>query len=246
MLVLAAVALWAVVAFRAWRTRGISPVQRGFTVAATSGCFGCHGVGGVTGFDDPDNKLGSVPPFTREALLAHAKNEGEIREWILDGMPRRLRATAAAGDEEPPFLRMPAWRDVLSDRQVSDLVAYVMAVSDYERPEDAAAERGRQTAERLACFGCHGPQGRGSLPNPGSFKGYIPSWDGEAFAEVAADEAEIREWIVDGSPRRLRAHPVARYFLKRQTVQMPAYHGRLNEAELDALVAYIRWLRRAA
>jgi mono/diheme cytochrome c family protein len=26
-------------------------------------------------------------------------------------------------------------------------------------------------------------------------------------------------------------------------VQMPAYGGRLTDAELDALVAYIRWVR---
>jgi mono/diheme cytochrome c family protein len=242
-LLLAAVGLWAVVGWRAWRARGISPVQRGFAVAAASGCFGCHGVGGATGFDDPDGKLGTVPPFTREALRSYAKSEGEIREWILDGIPRRLREEAGAG-AEPPLLRMPAWRDVLSDRQVSDLVAYVKAVSDYELPDDEAAELGRQTAERLACFGCHGSQGRGSMPNPRSFKGYIPSWDGDDFGEVAANETEIREWIVEGSPRRLREHPVARYFMRRQAIQMPAYHGRLTDAELDAIVAYIRWLRR--
>ena len=244
MLLAVAAALWAVVGWRAWRTHGISPVQRGFMVASASGCFGCHGVGGVKGFDDPDGKLGSVPPFTRDALLSYAKTESEIREWILDGQPARLRAEASAGGEERTLLRMPAWRGVLSDRQVGDLVAYVKAVSDYDLPDDPAAELGRQTAERLACFGCHGPQGRGSLPNPGSFKGYIPAWDGDDFGELARDDGEVREWIVDGSPQRLRTHRVARFFLQRQAVQMPAYHDSLGEAELDALVAYIRWLRR--
>jgi mono/diheme cytochrome c family protein len=141
---------------------------------------------------------------------------------------------------------MPAWRGVLSDQQVSDLVAYVKAVSDYELPDDPAAELGRQTAERLACFGCHGPQGRGSMANPRSFKGYIPSWDGDDFAEVAAGDAEIREWIVEGSARRLREHVVARFFMRRQAVQMPAYGRHITEAEIDALVAYIRWLRKGA
>ena len=243
LLLLAAVSLWSMVAWQAWRTRGISPVQRGFMVAASSGCFGCHGIGGLTGFEDPDGKLGTVPPFSREAVRSYARNEREIREWILDGMPQRLRAEAGAADAEPSLLRMPSWRGVLSEREVNDLVAYVKAVSDYELPEDPAAELGRQTAERLACFGCHGPQGRGSLPNPGSFKGYVPPWDGADFADVAVDEAEVREWIVDGSPRRLRDHPVARFFMRRQSVQMPAYRSRLTEAELDALLAYIRWLR---
>lgn len=243
LLLCVALALWAMVGWRSWRTSGISPVQRGFVVAAASGCFGCHGTGGLNGFEDPDGKLGTVPPFSREALRAHARNEREIREWILDGGPQRLRAETAAHEAEPALLRMPAWRGVLSERQVDDVVAYVKAVSDYELPEDPAAELGRQTAERLACFGCHGPQGRGSMPNPGSFKGYIPAWDGADFVRLAADDAEIREWIVHGSPQRLQANPVARFFLRRQAVQMPAYGGRLDEAELASLVAYIRWLR---
>ena len=246
LLLLAAAGLWSMVAWRTWRTRGISPVQRGFVVAVNSGCFGCHGVGGLTGFDDPGGKLGSVPAFSREALLSYAKSEQEIREWILDGAPARLRAEAAGDKGEPALLRMPAWRGVLTERQVEDLVAYVKAVSDYELPDDPAAELGRQTAVRLACFGCHGPQGRGSMPNPRSFKGYVPAWDGDDFGDVARGEAEIREWILEGSPRRLREHPVARFFMGRQAVQMPAYGRHLTEAEIDALVSYIRWLRRGA
>ena len=242
-LLLVAVALWGVVGWRAWRSRGVSPVQRGFAVAASSGCFGCHGVGGASGFDDPDDRVGAVPPFSPEAVRAYAKHEGEIREWIADGMPARLRADAGAEEGEPALLLMPAWRGVLSEQKIDDLVAYVKAVSDYELPEDPVAEEGRQVAQRLACFGCHGPQGRGSLPNPGSLKGYIPAWDGNDFGELARDEGEIREWIVHGRPERLANHRIARFFLQRQAVQMPAYGQRLTDAELDALVAYIRWLR---
>jgi mono/diheme cytochrome c family protein len=243
LLLLAAVALWGVVGWRWWRTRGISPVQRGFVVAASSGCFACHGVGGAAGFEDPEDRLGTVPPFSRDAMRSYAKSKAEIREWIADGMPARLRAAMEADEGEPALMTMPAWKGVLSERQIDDLVEYVAAVSDYERPSDPAAELGRQTAERLACFGCHGPQGRGSLPNPGSLKGYIPAWDGDDFGHLARDDREIREWVVHGRPERLAGHRVARYFLQRQAVQMPAYGGRLTEAELDALVAYIRWLR---
>lgn len=243
LLLLVAVALWGVVAFRAWRSRGVSAVQRGFMVAASSGCFGCHGVGGSTGFDDPEDRLGPVPAFSHESVHGYAKNEGEIREWIADGMPARLRKVAAESEGEGPLLAMPAWRDVLSDTQIDDLVAYVKAVSDYERPADPVAEEGRLVAERMACFGCHGPQGRGTLPNPGSLRGYIPAWDGDDFGELARDDGEIREWIVHGQPERLTRHRIARFFLRRQAVQMPGYAGRLADAELDALVAYIRWLR---
>jgi hypothetical protein len=80
--------------------------------------------------------------------------------------------------------------------------------------------------------------------NPRSLKGYVPSWDGPDFPDLARDEAETREWILDGSPRRLRDHPVAAFFLKRQVLKMPAYRGSIDDAQLARLVDYIRWLRR--
>ena len=138
-----------------------------------------------------------VPAFSRDDLEAYAKSEDEIREWILDGMPRRLRQDPApASSAEASLTPMPAWRDILCRREVDDLVAYIKAVGDVERPQDAGAEAGRATAERLGCFGCHGPQGRGAPPNPRSFKGYIPAWDGVDFPDLARSDAEVREWIV--------------------------------------------------
>ena len=107
---------------------------------------------------------------------------------------------------------MPAWRGRLSPAEVDQLVAYVKAVSDFDPVPDAVAE-GRDAAARLGCFACHGPQGRFDTPNPGSLKGYVPSWSGADFPELARDDAEIREWIRDGSPRRLRDNPVAAFFM---------------------------------
>jgi mono/diheme cytochrome c family protein len=218
----------------------VSAVQRGWSVAEARGCFGCHGPGGVTG--QPD--LG-VPAFSREDLDAYVKGEGEIREWILEGMPQRLRQDAGdTGAEGAPVTSMPAWRGVLSGREVDDLVAYIEAVGESHRPQEAGVEKGRAAAQRLGCFGCHGPQGRGSPPNPRSLKGYIPAWDGADFAELARSDAEVREWIVDGRPRRLREDRLARYFMDRQVVQMPAYRGRITPEEVEQVLGYIRWLRR--
>jgi hypothetical protein len=58
------------------------------------------------------------------------------------------------------------------------------------------------------------------------------------------DDADLREWILDGRPRRLQANPLARFFLDRQAIRMPAFRGRISEEELRALEAYIGWLRR--
>jgi mono/diheme cytochrome c family protein len=185
-----------------------------------------------------------VPSFSREDLEAYVKSEGEIREWILDGMPRRLREQAGDAGADASLTAMPAWRGILSAREVDDLVAYIEAVAEVDRPQEPAVEAGRAAAQRLGCFGCHGPQGRGSSPNPRSLKGYIPAWDGADFAELARSDAEVREWIVDGRPRRLREDRLARYFMDRQVVQMPAYRGRITPEEVEQVLGYIRWLRR--
>lgn len=228
-----------------WRTRGLSSVQRGHDLAVTHGCFGCHGPGGARGFDDTSEAaLGDVPTFTREALEGYAKDESEIREWILDGRPRRLREEAAreTPPQPAPLFVMPAFRDVLSTRDADDLVAYVVATSGFHAPVSGPIAAGLETGERLGCFTCHGPQGRGALPNPRSLKGYIPPWDSPDLAELARNEDELREWILDGSPRRLRDNALARFFLQRQALQMPAYRGRIADADVERLVAYIRAL----
>jgi len=227
-----------------WRTRNVGPVQRGLRTATARGCFACHGPGGVTGLADAGTGIGSVPPFSRDEVRSYARDEAEIREWILDGAPRRLREESGTSDASPPLLRMPAWREVLSEREVDDLVAYVTAVSDFNLPPEGSIDEGRRVAAKRGCLSCHGPQGRGNAPNPGSLKGYIPSWDGADFPELARDEAEVREWILDGSPRRLRANPLAMFFLRRQVLQMPGYRGRLSDDEVARLLDYIGWLRR--
>jgi len=229
---------------RSWRGRNVGPVERGFRVAQAHGCFTCHGPGGLKGYED-DGRVGSVPPFTADEVSAHAKTTDEIREWILDGMPRRLR-NEPPEPGEPPVITMPAWRDVLTTRQVEDLVAYVVAVSDFGPAPEGQALAGRDAALTLGCFQCHGPQGRGNPPNPGSLKGYIPSWDGADFRELVKDDGELREWIRDGSPKRLREHRIAGYFIENQAVKMPAYHDRVKEEELQALAAYIRWVRKGS
>jgi mono/diheme cytochrome c family protein len=225
-----------------WRAHDVGPAQRGARLAAELGCLGCHGQGGRLA--DPDGTLGvgAVPSFGHADVTSYAKSEAEIREWIEDGRPRRR--AEAEGYEPSPVLRMPAWRDRLSSRQVDRLVAYVRAVSDFD-PVPPPAASGRDAAARLGCFACHGPQGRFDIPNPGSLKGHIPSWTGRDFVELARDDGEIREWIRDGSPRRLRDDPLAAFFLRRQAIRMPAFGSRVSDRDLERIVEYIAWLRSA-
>jgi len=229
---------------RWWRTHGIGPVQRGWAVASSRGCLACHSVSEAQSQDaEPRPEIGVVPSFTHDDVVAYSRDRGEIREWILDGKPRRIREEQAG--EEAPLLRMPAWRGTLSEREVQDLATWIAAAANLDEPPEPAAA-GRASAARLGCFGCHGPQGRGDTPNSGSLKGYIPSWSGIDFPELVRDDVELTEWIRDGMPRRLREHPVARFFLNRQLIRMPAYGDKVTTEEVSAIVAYIRWMRQPA
>jgi mono/diheme cytochrome c family protein len=230
--IVTAVTLFGVAGVVWWRTANIGPVQRGADLAVALGCLGCHASPGVSSMlPSSFAELGDVDPAT-------------TREWILDGMPARVRQDPDARRAlEAAPIRMPAWRSRLSPSDANDLVAYIRAFAGADVPEDAAARNGQLVAERLACFGCHGPAGRGAGRNPGSLKGYIPPWDGEDFAELVVHNSELREWILDGRPQRLESNPIARFFLNRQAIRMPSFRGRITEPELQALEAYIGWLR---
>jgi len=229
---LCAVAVPAVAAVLWWRSANVGPVQRGADLAMAKGCLACHGGSGAS------------PLLPRPFVDLDDVDRATLREWILDGIPRRVWQDSERRQAlEAAVIRMPAWRGRLSQAQVDDLVAYLRASAVADLPEDPPARKGHAVAERLGCFRCHGPGGRGAGSNPGSLKGYIPPWDGRDFADLVVDAGELREWILGGRPQRLQANPFARFILDRQAIPMPAFRGRISEDELRALEAYIAWLR---
>ena len=228
-----------------WRSKNISVVQRGYLVALNKGCFTCHGPGGIRGMPNPGYSFGSVPSFDGGTVDQYVDSEEEIREWILDGMPARIRNDPnAMKPRQNAVIQMPGWRGKISERDLEDLIAYFKAVSDFRAPpEGSKAEEGRLAAWTLGCFSCHGPQGRGTMPNVMALKGYIPSWDGKDFPDLVQDDSELQEWILDGAPKRLVDNPAARWFLKRQPIKMPAYRGHITDEQVASITAYIHWLR---
>jgi mono/diheme cytochrome c family protein len=241
--VLLVLAVGGYVGFHWWRNKNVSAVQRGYRVAESKGCFTCHGPAGTKGMPNPGYGFDDVPNWVGEMTM-YAQTEEEIREWILDGVSKKVaQDPEQMKHRKGMIIEMPKWRGLLSAGELDDLVAYIKAVADLDRPKDEKAEAGREAAKTLGCFACHGPQGRGSMPNVRAFKGYIPSWDGADFPELVQNDQEIREWILDGFTQRFKSSRLARFFLERQPIKMPAYRGHITEEQVDRIIDYIHWLR---
>jgi mono/diheme cytochrome c family protein len=110
-------------------------------------------------------------------------------------------------------------------------------------PREDLAVAGRRVAERLGCFSCHGAEGVGGISNPGSKDGVVPALAGGEMMMWAHDESELRAWILDG---RLPDGAVEeRNGLDAgqdtgRALVMPAYRDYIGDADLHALVAYLK------
>lgn len=104
------------------------------------------------------------------------------------------------------------------------------------RPAATPEMRGQRIAARLGCFACHGPGGTGGTPNPGGADDEtVPGWTGGVTMMYVESDAEWREWILDGRPKRRPPGPEGKALLR-----MPAFRDFLRPGETDDLVAYVR------
>jgi mono/diheme cytochrome c family protein len=224
-----------------------TPAARGQRLALELGCFACHGPEGAGGRKNPGSQEGEVPAFTEQTQMMYVKTTDDLREYVLDGAPRRRREDPDYRDRmQAAALRMPAYRGKVTAAQVEDLVAYLRATSGQLFPDDAQTARGAELVGEYHCFACHGPLGAGGVPNPGSFKGYIPGFWGEDYDELVQNDDELRQWIADGTIPRIAEHPIGGIFFRRQATQMPAYGKFLSEPDLLAIEAYVKWVRAGA
>src|SRR3974390_3077117 len=130
-------------------------------------CAACHGMQGKGG-PDP-----SVPVLTS---IGQSMSAAQIASIIKDGIPGQANSS---GGTTGPY--MPTWRNILSDQQVNDLVAYIQkglpAVPGAASPA-APTGQGDVVAggiyfEHYGCENCHGANGLGGGINP-SPHGAVP------------------------------------------------------------------------
>jgi len=234
-----ALAGWAIVA-----RPDLPPAERGRRLAQKSGCFTCHGPGGIRGVKNDGRSDHTVPGFEGDVMM-FAKSDEQIREWIRDGVTKaKSKSKSWQAKRDRGALKMPAFGNRFGKRGLDDLVAYVNARAGNPEPEDSLVQAGLDLTEALGCNGCHGPGGRLAQPNPGSLKGYVPSWDGRDFADLVRDRDEFHQWITNGVSDRFERNPAAMFFLRRAALHMPAFRDHLKPGDEDALWAYVQWLRR--
>ncbi|HVN87955.1 MAG TPA: c-type cytochrome [Candidatus Binatia bacterium] len=220
-----------------------SEPARGRRMAASLGCFNCHGPEGRGNVPNHGSQLDTVPGFTEQTLMMFVKNEAELREYILDGAPRRRRDDPAYQEKMAgQAIRMPAFRGWISERDLDALIAYLRLVSGFMRPKSELAVRGEELANSLGCFACHGELGMGGRANPGALKDYIPGFLGADFHELVRDDDELMTWLRDGALPRISDQGLGRFFFNRQRIRMPAYKGFVSETDLQAIATYVRWL----
>src|SRR6059036_1188541 len=100
--------------------------ERGRRLAERTGCFACHGPGGIRGAANPGRTDRTVPTFEGDVMM-YAKSADEIHQWIHNGFTEKRKASQTWREQrERGVLKMPAFKGRISERQMEDLVAYVM------------------------------------------------------------------------------------------------------------------------
>jgi len=185
-------------------------------------CAQCHGLSGRGGVS-PD-----VPALTEVGKTLSA---AQLRSIIDHGLGESKNPTK-------PY--MPVWGAVISSQQVSDIVAYLHAglpSVPEATPVTVPAGQGQAVAGaalyvEYGCINCHGPNGLGGVPNPLSPDKTIPPLSGQDFRSEFNTDAKIIDVIRSGS-----------VIGKAPIVSMPHWGGIIPDADLNALVAYIKTLK---
>jgi mono/diheme cytochrome c family protein len=191
----------------------IPSIDEGRRLFQQKGCIGCHTVGGHGGKVGPvldDVALRRKP----EWMMQHFRDPQSVSPGSV--MPR-FGFTEAEARALTEFLLH------LRDQQVA------LSIPSFMSPGD----RGREVFRKYGCAGCHGPEGKGGVPNRNAKTAQqIPAltYVGDSYTK-----AELKKFILNGqrdiAPLDPNQPPPPLY--------MPAWGSTIKDAEADDLVAYL-------
>ncbi|MBI4340859.1 MAG: c-type cytochrome [Candidatus Omnitrophica bacterium] len=111
-------------------------IDRGRAVFERLGCTGCHGPQGVGGRRNWNGGLGEEVPSLIYVKAYYGENVEALKEVIRTGRQPVPRADAA---RPQPGLYMPAWKDRMTDSDLTALVAYLYSLSELLPAEASTA-----------------------------------------------------------------------------------------------------------
>ena len=180
-------------------------------------CLLCHGVDGSG--DGPLAKAMNISPANLATTVRSRSDT--ILTRIITGRGKQT----ITGRERHNLLSasMPEWKNVFDPAQVEALIAYLRFLSRKKHDLMGDPEQGLELYQKY-CQVCHGPEGDGDgiMTN---LIGIMPMDHTNPNETNGLDNDELMASILDGKGRF-----------------MPAWRGILSQADVEALVSYIRLL----
>jgi mono/diheme cytochrome c family protein len=191
----------------------IPSASEGRRLFQQKGCIGCHSIGGLGGkigpaLDDVGLRRSS------EWMIQHFRDPQAVSPGTV--MPR-------FGFTEPEARALTDFLLHLRDQKVALTLPSLMS----------PVERGREVFRVYGCAGCHGPEGKGGVPNPNAKTAeQVPAL---TYVADGYTKAELAQRILNGQ------HDITPLDPKRPPppLYMPAWAGTIKPAEVDDLVAYL-------
>jgi mono/diheme cytochrome c family protein len=219
--------------------RAIDEGARLFATTEAGGfdCAGCHGgmlaQGGVAPYvlEDPDGRLRSVDwaaPRLDTSLLKFS--EDEVREILVFGRP---------------FSPMPAWGleggGPMNEQMIDSLIAYMQSIT--LSPEEVLAENeelhGDDGAELFDafCARCHTTGWSYGEPDEQGSGAFGPRLLGGRIEQQFVDQEAMVDFLTEGTER---GEQYGRFGWG--SGRMPGFGQVLSEAQIEAIVEYVRGL----
>ena len=180
-------------------------------------CLLCHGIDGKGG--GPLAKAMKITP-TDLSTTVRSRSDTILTKIITGAGPQTI-----TGRERHNLLSasMPEWKDVFDRAQVEALIAYLRFLSRKKHDLMGDPEEGAKLYQKY-CKVCHGEEGDGDgiMTN---LIGIMPMDHTNPNETNSLDNNELMASILDGKGRF-----------------MPAWRGILSQADVEALVSYIRLL----
>jgi cbb3-type cytochrome c oxidase subunit III len=180
-------------------------------------CQLCHGPTGKG--DGPLAKRMKITPADLTTTI-RSRSDTILKKIISgEGQP------TIAGRKRHDILRnaMPEWKNVFDDAQINALIAFLRFLSTSQHPLMGDPEVGHTIYQKY-CSVCHGEYGEGD--------GVMTT----IIEILPADHSNIIEMNPISNDQLVEA------IKKGKGLYMPAWKGILSEAEIKALVSYIRLL----